>query len=208
MKYWLAVLLFCGPVFAWDVVDNQFLTFGEAEKLWNIEPYESSRFKAAKPDERGGMALDLINKGTFNSRKLIDVKRALGTPDGKFQTRNSMAYRLGSDDKNSYQLIFLPDFSGKMVENIKIMHEPNVESVPANPASPPPAPTKVTSISAGSKRLPLEIEGPLAQSIFVHLRVSETKSVKTGKSITCSKSGNQYRCSLELDEKGEAFAKP
>lgn len=212
MKLMLAALtvLFCfsQPSLAWDVIDNQFLTFGEAEKLWNIEPYDSARFKAAKPDDRGGMALDLINKGTFNNRKLIEVKKALGNPDGKFQTRNSLAYRLGSDDRNSYQLIFLPDFSGKSVENIKIMHEPVVESATATPPSAPAPATKVTSISAGSKRLPIDIEGPLAESIYVHLHVAENKSVKTGKNISCSKSGNQYRCSLEFDEKGEAFGRP
>lgn len=202
------LILFSLPVFAWDVMDNQFLSFGEAEKLWNIEPYESARFQQAKPDERGGMALDLINKGTFNSRRMIEVRKALGTPDGKFQARGSLAYRLGSDDRNSYQLVFLPDFSGKSVENIKIMHEPNVEAATVHSSSQPVKPTTVTSISAGSKRLPIEIEGPLAQSIYVHLHVPESRSVKTGKNIACSHLDGRYRCSLEIDEKGESFAKP
>lgn len=202
MKLLFAICLLAGfQSWAWDVMNNQFLSFGEAEKLWNIEPFDSSRFKDAKPDDRGGMALDLINRGTFNNQKLIAVKKALGKPDGKFQTRGSLVYQLGSDDKNSYQLIFLPDFSGKTVENIKIYHQP-IETTP--PAEPIPT---TSGISAGSKRLPIAIDGSLAESIYHHLKVVESKFIKTGKNIACSKSANRYHCSFEIDEKGEAFAR-
>ena len=80
-----------------------------------------------------------MNRGHFNSKTMAEVRKLLGTPDGHFETRYALAYQLGSDDKNSYQLIFLPDFSGKTVENIKIYHEP-ISDTPPTPTTAPPVP--------------------------------------------------------------------
>lgn len=201
MKALCLLTLLSFPSFA--QMENQFLSFGEAEKIWNLEPFDSAKFRAAKPDDRAGMALDIMNRGHFTDKKLVDVKKALGNPDGHFDTRYSLAYLLGSDDKNSYQLIFLPDYAGKTVENIKILHEPIPDAAPAKPIA-----AAATNISAQSKRLPIEIDGALAQSIYQHMhRVSESKSLKTGKNIACAKNSNTYHCSFELDDQGAAFAK-
>jgi hypothetical protein len=189
----LILLLLPLTAFA-DLTDNQFLSYKEAADLWNTEPFTPAKFKAAKPEDRGGFALDLLNHDIFTSKKLSEVRKALGDPDGNYKARNVLAYRLGSDDKNAYQLVFLPDYQGKSVENIKIYHEPTDEVRP-------------TSISMGSKRLPITIEGALAESIFKHLRMSETKGIKTGKNIACNLNAGHYRCSLELDDQGAAFAK-
>lgn len=195
-----AVVLLGTAAFA--QLENQFLNFSEAEKLWNLEPFDAARFKTSSGDDRAGMALDLINHGTFTNKKLTEVRASLGAPDGRYPIRASLAYRLGSDDKNQYQLIFLPDFSGKLVENVKILHEP-LESTPVSPLKSPTA-----AISAQPKRLPIRIDGPIAESIFKHLKSRlENKSTKTGQNIACAKEKSRYHCSFEIDEDGVAFAK-
>jgi len=194
LKLMLMLMLRLTTASASDLLENQFLSYKEASEIWNVEPFTSAKFKAAKPEDRGGFALDLMNHDIFTTKKLSDVKKALGNPDGTYNIRNSLSYKIGSDDKNSYQLVFLPDFQGKTVENIKIFHEPLDDAKP-------------TAITAGSKRLPINIEGALAESIFKHLKVVETKSAKTGKNIACTKQAGHYHCSLELDDEGTAFAK-
>ena len=32
-------------------LENQFLTFSEAEKLWNIEPFDSAKFKTSRQED-------------------------------------------------------------------------------------------------------------------------------------------------------------
>jgi hypothetical protein len=185
-------MVLCLPAFA-DLMENQFLSYRDASEIWTLEPFTPAKFKAAKPDDRGNMALDILNHDVFTGKKLVEVKKILGNPDGHYDGRNVLAYQLGSDDKNTYQLVFLPDYQGKVVENIKIYHEPLDD-------------TKPTSISVGSKRLPITIDGALAEAIFKHLKVNETKSIKTGKNIACNKASGRYHCSFELDDEGTAFA--
>lgn len=184
------VFLFCWSAFG--LFDNQFLTLEQARAHWGQSAFSEEKFRSAKPDERGGMAIDLLVKEQLNGRKLTDIKKVLGPSDAKYEAGRVPAYKLGSDSQYTYILVFLPDFSGKTVEEVKIYREPL-----EHPGG---------AVTAGSARLPMTIDGPAAANIYRHLTAApEDKNKKTGKNIACTREGDNYRCAFELDAEGTAF---
>lgn len=191
----LFLMLAMSSVARAGLFENQFLPLDQAERAWGRQPFLAENFRNGTKEDRGAMSVDLIRTEKFHSAKLTDIRKTLGASDAKYENGRLPAYRLPKIGQESLILVFLPDFSGKLVEDVKIYREP-LDSTHE----------KESGVSAGPARLPISLEGSVAESIFKHLTaVPEGDGAKNGKNVSCTHSGETYRCKLELDSNGVAY---
>jgi hypothetical protein len=101
---------------------SQFLSGKEAKTKWGSSTFVGAKYKNSTEQERGAMAADAINKNLFVGTDMISVRKLLGTPDSYFFSDTIYAYKITEPaaDKESWQLIFVPDEKLEKVKEIKI----------------------------------------------------------------------------------------
>lgn len=101
---------------------GKFMTAAEAEKKWGLAEFNPSKFKSVSEKEKGAMAADAIKKNLFVNKEMLDVRKQMGDPDSYFFSDTIYTYKITEPgpDKESWQLIFVPDEKLKKVKEIKI----------------------------------------------------------------------------------------
>jgi hypothetical protein len=183
----LLTLIFC----AWrtpaqSLSDSQFLSVNQALKLWSNERFEAHRFKQGDEALRSRMVIDLILRKLYIGQKLSWVERELGAPNAEYDSKRVPAYRLQPSPDEVYELVFLPDYTGSKVEEVRI-HKSTKAALPKS--------------AMATSKLPVVIEGALAKKIFEQLLdVPEINGTKTGAGIFCAKA---TLCTFHVSTKGE-----
>lgn len=172
------------------------IQFLSADSLGN-KPFDAKAFKSGDTDTRASMTADLVKKNPFAGKEFLDVESELGKPDGHYQT-NEPAYVVKQDGKDLIQVVFLPDASGKKVDQIKV-HKRFCSLVP------PELPAATSSKSG--KKLNVKITGEVAKAMFQHMKdIEGEKGSKKGESVVCT-AGKTYTCAFNIDEDGVIEAK-
>ena len=197
------ILLFFVVVGSAYAADIQFLS---ADKLgaakFDAAKFDAAKFKDGDMTVRASMTADLIKSKTFVGKPVADVEKELGHPDGHYQTKES-AYVVGSEGKDLWQLVFLPDVSGKTVGDVKVHKRFCFVSQP-----PPPEPPYIVSKVVG-KKWGVTITGEVAKAMFAQMGTLEIeKGAREGESVTCTKMNKtDVKCTLVMDVDGVIEAK-
>lgn len=101
---------------------SDFLTVNEAQKKWGISTFAGEKFKNAPEKERGSMATDAIKRNVYVGTDMLAVRKIMGTPNSYFFSDTIYAYKITEPaaNKESWQLIFVPDDKLEKVKEVKI----------------------------------------------------------------------------------------
>lgn len=112
----------CSLCFGDTFWGSDFLTVKEAQKKWGISTFNPEKFKSASEKIRGAMATDAISKQVFVGTDMLSVRKNMGTPNSYFFSDTIYAYKITepANNKESWQLIFIPDTKLEKVKEVKI----------------------------------------------------------------------------------------
>ncbi len=102
---------------------QEFMSVESAEKKWGQKAFDAIKFQNAPMSERAGMAVDLIKKKTYLNQPLERVIKEMGPRSGYFISERIPTYFVvegWEKNENSWQLVFLPDRNGNIVEDVRI----------------------------------------------------------------------------------------
>ncbi|MCB0367726.1 MAG: hypothetical protein H6624_20245 [Bdellovibrionaceae bacterium] len=101
---------------------SEFLTVKDAQKKWGISSFVGEKFKNASEKERGSMATDAIKRNVYVGTDMLEVRKVMGSPNSYFFSDTIYAYKITEPAANreSWQLIFVPDEKLEKVKEVKI----------------------------------------------------------------------------------------
>lgn len=106
-----------------SILNRNFMDLKTAETKWGAKPFEAEKFKKGNKVVKASMAVDLIRSKIFVGKTFEEVKAVLGNYDGYFESDSIPAYIIDikkKPDKETWQVLFLPDKTGIHVEEVKI----------------------------------------------------------------------------------------
>lgn len=107
-----------------DFLSRQtFMAAEAAEKKWGVQPFDEKKFKKGDQKTRASMAVSLLRSKKYVGKPFSIVRRDLGDWDGYFETDSIPAYLIESPStggKEAWQILFVPDKTGKNVAEVKI----------------------------------------------------------------------------------------
>lgn len=101
---------------------SDFLTVSEAQKKWGASTFVGEKFKTASEKDRGSMATDAIKRNIYVGTDMLLIRKIMGTPNSYFFSDTIYAYKITEPaaNKESWQLIFIPDENLEKVKEVKI----------------------------------------------------------------------------------------
>lgn len=103
--------------------NQEFMPVDKAEKKYGRQTFDPKKFKEGTQKARASMAVDLIKVKRYVGKPISLVRSELGSWDGYFESDGIPAFLIESSDvgsKETWQLLFLPDKSGRNVAEVKI----------------------------------------------------------------------------------------
>jgi hypothetical protein len=99
-----------------------FLTAKNAEKKWGTKKFEAISYKKSSDPDKAKMAVDLIKNKYLVGWTFTKLREQMGAPDSYFFSDTIYAYRIDEpvENKESWQLLFIPDDKLEKVAEIKI----------------------------------------------------------------------------------------
>ena len=99
-----------------------FLSVKEAKKKWGTSAFKATDFTKSNELTKGAMAVGLLEKKIYLNALMSKVRSDLGTPDSYFFSDTIYAYEITppEENKEQWQLIFIPDDKLEKVKEIKI----------------------------------------------------------------------------------------
>jgi len=101
---------------------SDFLTADEAQKKWGVTSFVAEKFKNSKEKTKQSMAVDAVKRNLYVGVDMLSVRKNIGTPDSYFFSDTIYAYKITepAENKESWQLIFIPDEKLEKVKEVKI----------------------------------------------------------------------------------------
>lgn len=117
----IAGLAYAGALSLRNDLIGETLPVSEAKEKFGNQPFDEKKFKEGSTELRGAMAASLIEGKTFVGTPIASLKGRLGPHTGYLSNDMFPAYILNEGwhtSADTWQLVFLPDFSGKVKDVI------------------------------------------------------------------------------------------
>ena len=116
------ILLISYMAYAQTYLNGTFLSIKDAKKRWGSIEYNAAEFTKSTEQKKGAMSFNLIMKKTYINKAMSKVRAEMGTPDSYFFSDTIYAYEITppEENKEQWQLIFIPDDKLEKVKEIKI----------------------------------------------------------------------------------------
>jgi hypothetical protein len=103
-------------------INGTFLSLKEAKSKWGSVEFKASEFKKISERQKGSMAVNLLEKKSYINGPMSKVRAEIGAPDSYFFSDTIYAYEITTPEENKeqWQLIFIPDDKLEKVKEIKI----------------------------------------------------------------------------------------
>lgn len=103
-------------------LNGTFLSLKEAKKKWGTLEFKASEFIKSNERQKGSMAVNLLEKKSYVNGLMSTVRAEIGAPDSYFFSDTIYAYEISSPEENKeqWQLVFVPDDKLEKVKEIKI----------------------------------------------------------------------------------------
>jgi len=84
--------------------------------------FVAKKFKNSQEKTKQSMAVDVVKRRLFVGTEMLSVRKNIGTPDSYFFSDTIYAYKITepAENKESWQLIFIPDEKLEKVKEVKI----------------------------------------------------------------------------------------
>jgi hypothetical protein len=102
---------------------DQFLSVSDAQNKWGKKDFNAKLFSQGDPKIRASMAASLVSSQHYVNRSLNEVRQELGKQTGYYFSDLIPAYAIGDLSQTrteTWQIVFFPDNSSKVVKEIKI----------------------------------------------------------------------------------------
>lgn len=101
---------------------SEFLNIKEAENKWGVSAFVAKKFKQSTEKIKSSMAVDILRKKLYVGLDMLSVREDIGTPDSYYFSDTIYAYKITEpgENKESWQLIFIPDEKLEKVKEVKI----------------------------------------------------------------------------------------
>jgi len=101
---------------------SDFLTADEAQKKWGMSLFVAKKFKNSQEKTKQSMAVDVVKKASICWNRNAVGTQKHRTPDSYFFSDTIYAYKITepAENKESWQLIFIPDEKLEKVKEVKI----------------------------------------------------------------------------------------
>lgn len=121
-SFFIYTTLFYCECFGDTFWGSDFLTVSEAQKKWGVSTFVGEKFRNASEKDRGPMATDAIKRKVYVGTDMLAVRKIMGTPNSYFFSDTIYAYKITepATNKESWQLIFIPDDKLEKVTDVKI----------------------------------------------------------------------------------------
>ena len=99
-----------------------FLSTKQAKKKWGVASFKAAEFIKSSELEKGAMSVGLLEKKLYLNELMSKVRSDFGTPDSYFFSDTIYAYEITppEENKEQWQLVFIPDDNLEKVKEIKI----------------------------------------------------------------------------------------
>ncbi len=103
-------------------LNGTFLSLKEAKNKWGSLEFKASEFIKSNERQKGSMAVNLLEKKSYVNGPMSKVRTEIGTPDSYFFSDTIYAYEITppEENKEQWQLVFIPDDKLEKVKEIKI----------------------------------------------------------------------------------------
>ncbi len=103
-------------------LNGTFLSLKDAKKKWGSLEFKASEFIKSNERQKGSMAVNLLEKKYYVNASMSKVRTEIGTPDSYFFSDTIYAYEITppEENKEQWQLVFIPDDNLEKVKEIKI----------------------------------------------------------------------------------------
>ena len=121
----LIVAMFLSSTYALSgasYLNGAFLSLKEAKNKWGSLEFKASEFIKSNERQKGSMAVNLLEKKSYVNGLMSKVRAEIGAPDSYFFSDTIYAYEITppEENKEQWQLIFIPDDKLEKVKEIKI----------------------------------------------------------------------------------------
>ncbi len=101
---------------------SEYLSLKQALQKWGDTEFKAEKFKEAADKEKRAMATNALKNKIYVGKPMLLVRKDLGSPDSYFFSDTIYAYEIDRPkaNKESWQLIFIPDENLENVKEIKI----------------------------------------------------------------------------------------
>lgn len=121
----LIVAMFLSSTYALSgasYLNGAFLSLKEAKNKWGSLEFKASEFIKSNERQKGSMAVNLLEKKSYVNGLMSKVRAEIGAPDSYFFSDTIYAYEITppEENKEQWQLVFIPDDKLEKVKEIKI----------------------------------------------------------------------------------------
>ena len=121
----MLVIIFLSTAYALSgttYLNETFLSLKESKKKWGSLNFNSSNFIKLNESEKGAMAVNLLEKKYYINEPMSKVRLQMGSPDSYFFSDTIFAYEITppEENKEQWQLVFIPDDKLEKVKEVKI----------------------------------------------------------------------------------------
>ena len=121
----LTVVIFLSATYALSgtsYLNGTFLSLKEAKSKWGSLEFKAADFVKSNERQKGSMAVNLLEKKPYVGGLMSKVREEIGAPDSYFFSDTIYAYEITPPEENreQWQLVFIPDDKLEKVKEIKI----------------------------------------------------------------------------------------
>lgn len=118
----ITTIFFVTLAFAYNRLNEKYLSPKEAEKKWGILNFDAKLFTTLSEEKKGAMSAHLIKSKKYVNSKILEVRKELGEPDSYYFSDTILSYEITPPEANKeqWQLVFIPDDNLERVKEVRI----------------------------------------------------------------------------------------